>query len=273
VDENGNLAADQLYVLSDNEQTLGERSEKKVLVKPLPYRILDEREEFTVFILSKDGNTTYVVEELNKYAAVSNLDIKYKTFTYGGDMSEIKKSIKETDGKKKVLLLSSINEHGNVSDADVFLAALDFKLGGGVGEDTEIYAEIFNPTNMQALQNLGVMSVILSNRIISLFMLQLLTHPNSKRFYRDLISINDQDGNDAIDLEIMHARELFAFDGEKLQFSCQSEFVQSFYLASKKAKMCIGIKQNGKLRFLCDRMDEPENLCIYPNDELILITY
>ena len=276
VDEEGNMAADQLYILSDNEQTLGERPEKKVMVKPLKYREQNEREEFTVFILSKDGNASYVIDELEKYAVVANLSIKYKMFTYKDDFQQIKEIIRTTEGRKKVLLLSSVTEEGGVSDADVFLAALDFKLGGGIGEGTEIYAEIFNPTNMQALQNLGVMSVILSNQIISLFMVQLLTHPSSKKFYRDLISINDQEGDDAIDLDIVKAKEVLEFNEEALHFSCQSEFVQSFYMASGKKKMCIGIKhgkENAKVRFLCDGMDKPEDLAVYPEDELILMVY
>ena len=273
VDENGNMAADQLYILSDNEQTLGERAEKKVFTRRLNYREALEREEFTVFILSKDNNVGYVIEELNKYAAVSNLAIKYQTFTYKEDMKKIKEIIKETQGRKKVLMLSSTNNQENVSDADVFLAALEFKLEGGLGENTELYAEILKPGNIQALQNLGVLSVILSNRIISLFMLQLLTHPHSKRFYRDLISINDADGNDEFDLEVSKARELLVFDEECLNFSCQSELVQSFYFSSGKKKMCIGYKHNGKMRFLCDKMDEEETLSLYPDDDLILITY
>ena len=275
VDENGNTAPDQLYILSDNEQTLGKRPEKKVMVKPLNYREQNEREEFTVFILSKDGNAAYVIDELEKYAVVANLAIKYQMFTYADDFQMIKETIKGTEGRKKVLLLSSVSEEGSVSDADVFLAALDFKLGGGIGEQTEVYAEIFNPTNMQALQNLGVMSVILSNQIISLFMVQLLTHPNSKKFYRDLISLNDQEGDDAIDLDIVKAKEVLEFEGE-LHFSCQSEFVQSFYMASGKTKMCIGIKpfgENTKVRFLCDGMDKAEDLVIRPEDELVLMVY
>ena len=188
-------------------------------------------------------------------------------------MEQVKKTIREGKGKKKVLLLSSVSEQGSVSDADVFLAALDFKLGGGIGEETEIYAEILNPTNMQALHNLGVLSVILSNRIISLFMLQLLTHPASKKFYRDLISTNEVGGDDEMDVEVLKAREVLVFEEEYLSFSCQSELVQSFYLASGKKKMCIGIKNGEGMRFLCDRMDDEEDLRVYPTDELILITY
>ena len=275
VDEEGNKAPDQLYVLSDNAQTLGERPEKKSFVKPLNYKENLQKESFSVFILSKNGEDQFVKEELEKYATLSNIDIAYNSYTYNDDLETIKEEINKTQGQKKVLLLSSANNNEAIQDAEVFLTAMDLKMGG-LDEDIQIYAEIFNPSNTQALQNIGVVSVIVSNKIISLFMVQLLTHPSSKKFYRDLISINDTEGTDSLDIDIVRAKELLVFDGESINFTCQSELVQSFYLASNKTKMCIGIKHvrgDGKVRFLCDGMDKPEDLMVYPDDELILVTY
>jgi len=275
VGESGKKEADQLYVLSDNSQTLGGRIEKKVFVKSICYKEDLQKESFSVFILSKSGEDEFVKDELEKYAKISNIAVDYYSYTYSDDLDVIKEKINKTKGQKKVLLLSSSNNDEAVQDAEVFLTAMDLKMGG-VDEDVQIYAEIFNPSNTQALQNIGVVSVIVSNKIISLFMVQLLTHPRSKKFYRDLISVNDTEGDDALDLDIVKAREVLVFNEESIRFSCQSELVQSFYIASNKTKMCIGVKHEGKnekVRFLCDRMDKPENLIIYPDDELILITY
>ena len=119
------------------------------------------------------------------------------------------------------------------------------------------------------------MSVIVSNRIISLFMLQLLTHPGSKKFYRDLISTNGSGSNDAIDLDIVRASDVLAFEGDCLTFACKSELVQSFYFATNKKSMCIAVKHQGKeeIDFLCDKMDVLEEIVLEKNDELILAVY
>jgi hypothetical protein len=271
VDENGNMAADQLYILSDNRETLGVRPEKKSYVKELKYCENKKRDKFTVFIVSSGGEHSFVVEELNAYAQSSNDIGEYRSYSYS-DLEQLKSDLLSISGKKKILLLSS-SEEGAKQDADVFLAALDLKLTGTIDDSAEVYAEIVNPINMKSLQNLGVVSVIVSNRIVSLFMLQLLTHANSKKFYRDLISINDGIGNDGIDVDIMRADELLMFDSEYISFSCQSELVQSFYIASGKTKMCMGIKHGDELRFLCDGMDKPEDLRVYPEDELVLAVY
>ena len=275
LDKNGNKSADQLYVLSDSANTLGLRKEKKSFVRPLNYCYNQQKESFSVFILSKNGEDEFVKEELEKYAKMANIDIKYNSYTYNDDLNAIKKKINKTPGHKKILLLSSASNDEAIQDAEVFLTAMDLKMGE-LDKDVAIYAEIFNPSNMQALQNLGVVSVIVSNKIISLFMVQLLTHPTSKKFYRDLISVNAVDGDDALDIEIVNANEVLIFDGEFIKFSCQSELVQSFYLASNKTKMLIGLKRIGKdekVRFLCDGMDVQEDLIVCPNDELVLISY
>ena len=271
VDENGNLAADQLYILSDNRETLGVRPEKKRLVKELNFREKKQRDKFTVFIVSDSGGHDFVIKELDAYALSCNDVCDYKSYTYA-DAEQLKSDLKSVSGKKKVLLLSSGGEECS-TDANVFLAALDLKLNGSLDSNTEVYAEIVNPINMKSLQNLGVVSVIVSNRIVSLFMLQLLTHPNSKKFYRDLISLNDGTGNDAIDIDILKASELLVFDGEYIHFTCRSELVQSFYIASGKKKMCMAIKHGNNLRFLCDEMDTPEDLRLYPDDEMVIAVY
>lgn len=275
VDENGEKAADQLYILSDNAETLGVRPAPRSFVKPLPYREKLERESFTVFVVSKDGDARFVEEELNQFAKTDGLEISYKSYIYADGVAPILDDIDKTKGHKKILLLSTAKEESVNQDTEVFIAALDLKLSGRLGDDTRVYAEVINPTNTGALQNLGVVSVVVSNKIISLFMVQLLTHPASKKFYRDLISTNDGIGNDAIDLAIVKAKEVLEFGSEYIDFSCQSELVQSFFIASDRTKMCLGVKKtdSDSVQFLCDSMDKEENIRLYPDDELVLAVY
>ncbi len=276
IDEFGQKAPDQLYVLAESEDAILERPQKKSFVRPLKYHENRKHEAFSVFIISNTGNDKFVVEELDKYGKLANIDIKFYSYTYNDDLKEIKKTINATEGERKILLLSSANNNDAMQDAEVFLTAMDLRMGG-LDKEVSIYAEIFNPSNMQALQNIGVVSVIVSNKIISLFMVQLLTHPSSRKFYRDLISINDDegDGDDALDIDIIKAKELLVFDEGELHFSCQSEFVQSFFFASGKKKICIGIKhvEDKRVRFLCNDMDSREDLVIYPDDDLVLAIY
>jgi hypothetical protein len=272
IDENGEKAVDQLYILAENAQSLGVRHHSRSFVKPLAYREALERESFTVFVVSKDGDSRFVEEELNQFAKTDGLEIAYKSYIYADGLDGLLDDLENTRGHKKILLLSTAKEESVNQDTEVFIAALDLKLSQRLDADTQVYAEVMNPTNTGALQNLGVISVVVSNKIISLFMVQLLTHPASKKFYRDIISTNDDIGNDAIDLAVVKAKEVLEFDGEYIDFTCRSELVQSFFIASGKKKMCLGVKKtdSDRMQFLCNKMDVEELIRLYPDDELLL---
>ena len=272
-DDDGNSTVDQLYVLSDKAETLGVRPTPKKMVKPINYCEDVKPEDFTVFIASNGKNSHFVISELEKANKQFCHNIKYKTYSYQDGLDQLAQDIQQTSGKKKILLLSSNSESIDSVDAEVFLTALKLKLEQVVDKDTTVYAEISNPTNVSALSNFGVMSVIVSKRIISLFMVQLMTHPCSKAFYRDLMSTNSNDETDFFDLEILPANQLIKFDGP-LNFNCKSQMVQSFYHASNQKRMCLAIvKEDGTSLYLCDKMDEENKITLNPNDQLVLIKY
>lgn len=269
-DEQGRKAADRLYVLA-NDGNFSKRKTPKSFVKPLLYRENVEKEQFTLFVFGEPSKAKFVVDELGRYNASAGSNIQVRLHGYQDDFDAVIGEVSQTQGKKKILLLSGAD--GSREDTDIFLAALALKLGGCLDESIEVLAEIVNPSNFNSLQNFGVMSVIVSNRIISLFMVQMLTHSGAKKFYRDIISTNGDGDDDMVDVEIRRAEELLQFDGDTVAFSCKAELVQSFYLASGKTRNCIGVKYVGanKVEFLCDKMDEQREITLRKQDELILI--
>lgn len=273
VDENGNKAVEHLYILSDTSNTLGVRSEKKKMVKELKYSNEVKRDNFTLFVISDNEYPSVIIEEIERYKNEYNVDIKIHLYDYKDDITKVADVIKQTSGKRKLLLLSS-KDRGASQDANIFLTAMALKIEGCLLQDIEVLAEIVNPLNYNSLKNIGVMSVILSNKIISLFMLQLLTHPGSKRFYRDVISTNGDENGGVIDFDIVKVGEVLEFK-DKLTFNCQSELVQSFYYASNKTKMLIGVRYADKkeIRYLADLMDVPEEIVLTAEDELVVVCY
>lgn len=274
IDENGIKQKDQLYILSDDRESLGIRKEKKVFDRRIKFINNIERTDFTIFILSDTDKHLCVVEELNRYNYLNNTNIKYEVFDYEDGVDTLKEKIKETSGLKKILLLSAEDSDGNNQDTNIFLAALSLKTEKYIDENIEIFAEIVNPGNLNSLQNLGIISVIVSNKIISLAMVQLLTHPGSKRFYRDMISTNGDDEDDGIDFEIIKASNLFEIE-DKLVFSSKAEMVQVMYNSTNKSMMCIGVifKNSDEILFLCDKMDEEVEIIINKDDELVIVEY
>ena len=275
IDESGNTNFEHLYILSTTRENIGERNHKKIINRRINFKELKHNEDFTLFVLSNSLKLSLVVDEIEKYNYEYHTNIRLVTCTYNEDISLIIKKIKETEGVKKILLLSPSDGINETHDTEIFLSALEFKIDGCLDSNTEIIAEIVNPLNYNSLKNVGIMSVIMSNKIISLFMSQILTHPGSRKFYRDVISTNSEDNNGSIDFEIIKAEDLLVFEEESLLFSSKAELVQSFYFSSNKTRMIIGFKKmNSKdIYFLCDDMDKEENIIINKDDELIVTRY
>lgn len=277
VDESGEKAADQLYVLSENAQFLGERKAPRSFVREIPYRENIMREEFTLILISDSDAKEFITGEIDSCNQQFGMNIQYVMCSFEDDIETTIERINGVEGNKKILMLSAEGGGDASQDADIFITLLAFRTSGKIDPNIPIFTEIANPRNLVAMKNLGVASVIVTNKIISLFMIQLLTHPESEKFYRDLIVANGTSGNDAIDLDIITADNLLAFEGEDMRFSCPSEFVQSFYMASGKTKMCIGFKRAGDgddaLTFLCSDMDGDSEVILHPKDQLIIMEY
>ncbi len=277
IDENGHKTCDQLYILSENSKALGIRNTPLSCAKPLPFCEKIQREAFTLFVVSDSDRVSFVMDELNLYNQMNHVGIQYKVYSYSDDAEKIVEAIAAHPGNKKLLLLSAEQDGTFGHDAAVFTTLLSFKLSGKLQGNLPIFVEILNPKNMTALKSLGVASVIVSNKIISLYMVQLMTHPGSRRFYRDVIVENGDSENGNVDIDIIKAKEILVFEHDVLTFTSKSELVQSFFISSKKTRMCIGIKyaedDNENIYFLCNQMDEPNNIVLHPEDELIVVKY
>lgn len=278
IDATGEKQVDQLYVLSDKLESLGKREQPKSFVTPISYRKNLNPELFTLFIFSDSNRATFVQNEIESYNKIYNSNIVCECHSYDENITNLIETMNQKEGNKKILLLSSENTDSDHQDAEVFLSLLALKSDGRINKKIDIFVEIVNPNNLVSLENMGVASVIVSNKIISLFMVQLLTHPGSKKFYRDVLIVNDKDDKGSVDFEILKASEVIDFKNEQsVKFTSQSNLVQSFYIASNKQKMLIGINDKKSnftsLRFLCDDMDKEEDLVLYPEDEVVIVSY
>ena len=290
IDKYGNFHADHLYILSDTRDTLGERKTPKKVesskVEEIRKRLLigiktptedkiniDER---NVVIFTHGDEASFVIEEIEN---TEGLDVRYQVHTYSERNPNDKIQSEELEKAYKVVLLSSGNKAISIQDEGVFWATIDIKTK--LNEGVEIIAEIVNSSNVIPITNLGVNTVVESTKLVSLFMVQLLTHPESRKFYKDLITSNKKGGTDAIDLEILTADTIFLFDNETscYEFNDKAEFVQTFYEATESQFMCIAIKLYDEINktyqnniYLCDKMDDPYKIKLHAKDKLILVS-
>ncbi len=274
-DQDGNKSFDTLYILSDDEKSLGIRSESKTFIKSLEYKENYDSNDFTVIVISNSNRKDYLKDEFDSYSKTTNTKIDCRINSFQDSIEDIVKNTNELKGNIKFLLLSSENEPEAMQDAHVFVSMLSLRLNQALDKNISVFVEIINPKNLLPLNKLGVASAIVTNKLISLYIVQLITHPNSKRFFQDIIMTNNAANLGSIDFKINKAKELLVFNEEHITFSCYSEIVQSFYVASAKTKMLVGIKKPNidSIMYLCDKMDEKHEIILEPEDELIYVDY
>ncbi len=276
VDEQGQKTVDRLYIFAETVDSVEEREEPRLLAKPLAYRENIDAEDFVLYIFSDSDRAGFVVEEVEAYNQMHNAHIRYEIHSFREDIHAILDHMNAVEGGKRILLLSSAGENDNCRDTEVFVALLSMRLSGQLDSRIPVFVELINPRNVFPMKKLEVASVIVSGKITSLFMVQLLTHPGSRRFYRDIVVANTADNDGSVDFDIVKAREVLVYeDMRELVFSSAAEFIHSFYQASGKSRMCIGVKAagEGQIRYLCERTDEEEEVRVGKEDELVVVKY
>ena len=103
-------------------------------------------------------------------------------------------------------------------------------------------------------------------------MIQLLTHPESRKFYKDILVPNENLADSRIDFEIIKANCCLKIDDE-LVFNSKTEFVQAFFNSTEGNNMVIGYKNPGdkRITFLASNMDAKERIAI-GKDSLLVVT-
>lgn len=274
IDQEGNKKADHLYVLGENTTCSRKRSNPLVVKKEIPYREKIGNKPFTIFIIGENAGLPYLIKEFEDYQQNTNNKVVIKSFSFNDDLMTIIDEINNTEGNRKLLLLSDDREEEKAQDSNVYITLLNLKILNCLDKNVEISIEISNPNNIQSLKNLGVTKVIITNKIISLYMLQLLTHSNSIKFYRDIITTDTTDNEGNIDVEIYDAEELLDVSNQ-LVFNSKAELTQSFYYASNKKMILFGYrnkKTDEEIKYLCNDIDQEEEIIIDKDTELVIIT-
>ncbi len=272
LDYEGKKNPDHLYIL-DEDGYLTKRKTPLKHERIIKTRYLSHDCDCSFYIVGDSNSLEYIIKELQEYKCYNAANLEYEVFSYK-QLSQMVEAINKKKNCRKVLLLSQTNQDEIDQDANIFVNLLSLRVDYNLDKDVEVYAEITNPSNYSAVKNMGVAKTIVSNKLISLYMVQLLTHPNSGKFYRDILIPNSLEEDAGIDFEIVDAYQYLDID-EELTFSSKAELVQSFYFSTNKKNMIIAYKNktDEKMIYLCSNMDKQETITIKKDTIIIVVRY
>ena len=266
---------DNLFVLADEEEDIKiKRTEKSDLskVKLLNVKNVDLSINSTIFVIGDNKKGKFIRENL-AYAS-EGYGSNFKVFNYEkNETAKLIEDIKNTEGLKKVLILSDDTVDSDSYDANVFvtLIALQTAFKNRDRHELSFITELLDSKNLNSINDFNIKNAIISNRMMSLLLSQLALNKESKKFFDGLLTIDSMEGGDYFDIKIEDVKDMI--DEKELRFKNKRELIQSFYLSFDKKYMLLGYIKNDEIYFIPKNQDVDEEIILNPEDAFIFIKY
>ena len=259
---------EKLYLYSESD-IIFKSLTKKESIKEIDFQKNLLKNNFTLFVIGDNERSHSILDVCDTHNRLKDGRIKCKIYPIDVDIEDLISDINKANGRKKVLILSDENSNEEQQDNNVFLTLIKLKTNERFDKNTELYAEIFDPSSRFSLESLNVSGMIISNEMVALYIAQLLTHPTSHKFYEDLL-LNKYDSNDIfLDFDVRKAKELINIKDE-LVFNSKLEFISSLYEASNHEYLPIGfVDKNLKKNLILESITNVVEGAVNITDKLV----
>ena len=238
---------EKLYLYASYESNTRKSLTKKETNKEITFQKNIRPNNFTLFIIGDNDKASAIMDVCETHNNTKNGQIKTSVYPIDVNIDLLADEINNTEGRKKILILSDENSSLEEQDNNVFLTLIKLKTNERISKDVEMYAEIFDPSSRFSLNSLNIDGMIISNEMVALYIAQVLTHPKGHKFYEDLLIKNFESEDTVIDFDVRKATELIDLK-EELTFNSKLEFINALYDASNHEYLPIGFvgKHNKK---------------------------
>ena len=227
----------------------------------------------TIFIIGENKKAKFIKENLA--LATVSYGANFKVVSYHKEeTAQLIKDIRETEGQKKVLLLSDDAVSSDSYDANVFvtLIALQTAFAQRNRKELSFITELLDSKNYNSIRDFNIKNAIISNRMMSLILSQLALNQDSKKFFEGLLTIDTEEGGDAFDIKIEKVSDMVE-DMSEMHFETEAELIQSFYMSFEKKYMLIGYIRDDEVHFLAKDQDRHNPIAFTEDDQFIFIKY
>ena len=191
---------DKLFVFAEDEKDITKKRERKYSTKrALIIKKEREKEDFTAFVIGTNNKQRFIIENLKLSSALygSNFDVKEY---HKDDTTTLINDIRNTEGIKKVLILSDDSVNYDSYDANVFVTLIALQTAFPDRSNLPFITELLDSRNLNSVKDFNIKNAIISNRIMSLLITQLALNKDSKKFFDGLLTIDDEVGGDVFEI-------------------------------------------------------------------------
>ena len=262
----------KLFVLSRDEKNLLKKREHE-LINNEKFKIIEKKQspKSTIFIIGKNKKSDFIVDNLKRSQETSDFD--FDLLEYGkNDNDKLINDIKEREGIKKVLILSDDNIGAESYDANVFVTLIELSKAFPKKENLTYITELLDSRNLSSVRDFNIKNTIISNKMMSLLMTQLVMNEDSKKFYDKILTTDSLDSNKDFDIVITKVSNMIEIEDE-LSFNDKATLLSTFYNTFDGNNILIGIYKNDDLILLDDNQDLKEKIILTKDDSFVYFKY
>ena len=262
----------KLFVLADDEKECLKRREGALSsIVPLKPVVIRPYKNCNIFVIGDNKKSEFILDNLNRSAESDEFNYQIKHY-HKNENDLLIKDIKETDGEKKVLILSDDNVSEESYDANVFVTLIELSKAFPKRENLTLITELLDSRNLSSARDFDIHNTIISNKMMSILITQLAMNLESKKFYHKLLTTDHAGDANDFDIQITLAKDLIEMDKEFI-FKSKGELLHSFYKCFNGKNILIGICRNDDVFFLNSNQDKEEEIKVSSKDSFIYVKF
>ena len=263
----------QLFVLSNSDKHCDKVREQEYYHdhKFTRSRIKDNSIN-SIFIIGDNNKSKFLLNSLAKSKEYGDFDFTYKH--YGKlEIKELITDLKETQGERKVLVLSDDKVSSDSYDANVFVTLIELSKAFPSKENITLITELLDSRNLSSARDFNIQNTIISNKMMSLLITQLALNKDSKKFFERVLNVSTNKNENDFDILIKPLTQSIKID-EEVTFECKSDLLRTYYNTYGGKRILIGLVQDNEIKLLDQHQDDKaEPITLHKEDSFIYLKY
>ena len=263
---------EHLFVLSTNEDNcLKVRNEEYSTDRKFEKVDKTVSPVANIFIIGENSKSKFILQSLERGKESGDIDFHFKHYEKM-DIKTLINDVKETEGERKVLILSDDKVGEDSYDANVFVALIELSKAFPQKEGLTYITELLDSRNLASVRDFNIHNTIISNRMMSLLITQLALNKSSKKFFEKVLTISTAKKANDFDIDITPVNQSIKID-EDVIFSSKAELLRTYYNTFEGTRILIGLVQNDEIKLLDQDQDKKEDVVLHKEDSFIYLKY
>ena len=262
----------QLFVLSNSEKHCNKTREAEYTNdKSFTKAEASDSKAAFIYIIGENHKSKFLLNSLARSKEYSDFDFQYKHYAKE-QIKDLINDLKETEGERKVLILSDDKVSSDSYDANVFITLIELSKAFPAKEDITYITELLDSRNLSSARDFNIQNTIISNKMMSILITQLALNKSSKKFFEKVLTVASTKKANDFDIVISEVPQSIVIE-EEMKFENKAELLRTFYNTFEGKRILIGLVQNDQIFLLDQKQDRKEEIVLHKEDSFIYFKY